>query len=59
LTISKEVDLLGTAGPLKLIEKELTEPFLVMNGDILSNLDVKHFYNFAFLKESMLTMAIK
>jgi NDP-sugar pyrophosphorylase family protein len=59
LTISKEVDPLGTAGPLKLIEKELTEPFLVMNGDILSNLDVKHFYNFALLKESMLTVAIK
>ena len=35
LTISREEKRLGTAGPGKLLEKELDEPFIVMNGDIL------------------------
>ncbi|MCF8106523.1 MAG: NTP transferase domain-containing protein [Desulfohalobiaceae bacterium] len=30
---------LGTAGPLSLLRDKLDEPFLVMNGDILTNLD--------------------
>ena len=37
LTISREEKRLGTAGPLKLLEKELDEPFIVMNGDILQS----------------------
>ena len=59
LKISKEKEPLGTAGPLKLIENELNEPFLVMNGDILSNLNLMDFYNFAISKNCMLTVAIK
>jgi len=35
---------LSTMGPLKLIN-DLPENFLVMNGDILTNLDFKDFYN--------------
>jgi NDP-sugar pyrophosphorylase family protein len=40
---SLEVQPLGTMGPLKLIE-DLPEKFLVMNGDILTDLDYAAFY---------------
>jgi NDP-sugar pyrophosphorylase family protein len=42
---SNEPQPLGTAGPLKLLETELTKPFLVINGDILTNLDLSQFYD--------------
>lgn len=59
LVISREEQRLGTAGPLKLLEKELTEPFLVMNGDILTNLDVSSVFAFAEARESLLTITVK
>ncbi len=59
LTISKEEKPLGTAGPLTLLSEELTEPFLVMNGDVLTGLDFRKFYNFAIQKGAKLTMGIK
>jgi len=46
LHFSRETIPLGTAGPLKLLENELTEPFLVVNGDILTDLDFQEFYSF-------------
>ncbi len=36
---SREKKALGTAGPLTLLSSYLDEPFLVMNGDILTNLN--------------------
>ncbi|MFX0203399.1 MAG: sugar phosphate nucleotidyltransferase [Candidatus Hodarchaeota archaeon] len=59
LTISKEEKPLGTAGPLTLLKKELNEPFIVINGDILSSIDFSKFYRFALEKDTMLTIAIK
>jgi NDP-sugar pyrophosphorylase family protein len=59
LRISKEELSLGTAGPLSLLKEELTEPFLVMNGDILSAVDMGKLYRFAQAQDSMLTIAIK
>jgi NDP-sugar pyrophosphorylase family protein len=59
LKVSKELKPLGTVGPVKLIENELTEPFIVMNGDILSQIDFEKFYSFALSKGTMLTVAIK
>jgi NDP-sugar pyrophosphorylase family protein len=59
LIISKEDIPLGTAGPLTLIKDRLTEPFLVMNGDILSLINLSDFYNFAIKKNTLLTIAIK
>lgn len=59
LTISKEDKPLGTAGPLLLLKEELATPFLVMNGDILTLLDFKKFYDFAVAKTSPLTIGIK
>lgn len=59
LTVSKEEEPLGTAGPLKLVEDRLTEPFVVMNGDILTALDFTRFYEFAVDSDARLTIAIK
>ncbi len=59
LKISKEQKPLGTAGPLTLLKNELLEPFLVMNGDILTQLDFKAMYDFACSKSTWLTIAIK
>jgi len=59
LIISKEEKPLGTAGPLLLLREHLTEPFIVMNGDILSLIKLDAFYNFALNQNSLLTIAIK
>ncbi len=59
LTISKEDKPLGTAGPLLLLKEQLTEPFIVMNGDILSLIDFSKLYEFALSQESLLTISIK
>ena len=59
LKVSKELKPLGTAGPIKLLEKDIDEPFIVMNGDILSQIDFEKFYSVALAKGAMLTVAIK
>lgn len=59
LEISKEVQPLGTAGPVKLLQSRLSEPFIVMNGDILSLIDFVELYDFACSNESLLTVSIK
>lgn len=59
LKISKEDKPLGTAGPLSLLKDELTEPFLVMNGDILTLLNFRAMYEFALLKSAPLTIGVK
>jgi len=60
LSYSLENKPLGTAGPVKLLENKLDEPFLLMNGDILTKLDFNKFYNYAIsFPESPLTIATK
>ncbi len=59
LTISKEEKPLGTVGPLSLLKERLTEPFLVMNGDILTLMDISKFYEFALGVGTCLCVAIK
>jgi NDP-mannose synthase len=59
LKVSKEIKPLGTAGPLLLLKEELNEPFIVMNGDILSLINFTDLYNFACAKESLLTISVK
>ena len=59
LRISKETKHLGTAGPLTLLKKELTEPFIVMNGDILTLIDFSKLYDFALNKNCPLCISIK
>lgn len=59
LKVSKENKPLGTAGPITLLKDELNEPFLVMNGDILTLMDFRDFFDFAISKNTLLTIAIK
>jgi len=59
LHVSKEDQPLGTAGPVKLLERELTEPFFVMNGDILSLVNFSDLMEFALGCEALLTISVK
>ncbi len=42
----EEDDLTGTAGPLRLLENEIEDSFLVMNGDLLTKVDFANFLDF-------------
>ena len=59
LEISRENKPLGTAGPIKLLKDKLHDPFIVMNGDILSLVDFTRLYDFASSMDSLLTVSIK
>lgn len=59
LHISRETEPLGTVGPLSLLKSELQEPFILMNGDILTLMNFKKFFEFGIQKQSILTVAIK
>lgn len=59
LHVSREDEPLGTAGPLSLLRKELTEPFIVMNGDILSLIDFADLARVAAGTDASLTVVIK
>ena len=59
LTFSKEDKPLGTCGPLSLLKEQLDEPFLLMNGDILTELDFKRLYEFGVQSDSLMTVATK
>jgi NDP-sugar pyrophosphorylase family protein len=59
LRFSKEEKPLGTCGPLSLLKNELTEPFILVNGDILTRLNFKVFFDFAMRTDSVLTVATK
>lgn len=59
LFVSREKIPLGTAGPLLLLKNELVQPFIVMNGDILSLIKFDEFYEYGISKDSLLTIAIK
>jgi len=48
-----EDEKLGTAGPLRLAKEHLTEPFLMMNGDILSRVNLNEMYSL-FLSSNVL-----
>lgn len=60
LKTSKEKKPLGTVGPLSLLKEELSnDPFLVMNGDILTKCNFSNFYLFGSKIDADLTVGIK
>ena len=59
LYFSKEKEPLGTCGPLSLLRESFTEPFLVLNGDVLTKMSFSDFYNFAIDHNAVLTVATK
>ena len=50
---------LGTAGALSLIKKKISEPFFVINGDLMISLDFEKMMSFHYEHNSMATMCIK
>ena len=50
---------MGTAGSLSLIKKKLTENFIVINGDILTNLDFEKMFDYHKINNASATMCIK
>ncbi len=59
VTISKEKEALGTAGPIKLAAHLFDEPFIVMNGDILTTLDFGKMLRLHKSKKAKITMGTK
>ena len=53
---SLEQEFLSTVAPIKLV-KDLPENFLVMNGDLLTDLDFKELYNYHIENKSLITVA--
>ena len=53
---SKENKPLGTCGPVSLLRDKLTEPFFLVNGDILTTLDFRRAYDFAANVDADLTV---
>ena len=56
ISYSIENKTLGTAGPLSIIEN-LDDHFLVMNGDILTNIDFRHLFKYHMENNGEATIA--
>ena len=60
INFSLEEKPLGTCGPIKLLEEKLNNaPFILMNGDILTNVDFSKLYNFSCEIESEFVVVTK
>ena len=56
---SEEDEPLGTVGPLKILGREkLNESFLMLNGDLITDLDLREFMNCHREKKRLVTVAI-
>ncbi len=55
----REEKRLGTAGGLKYLEGKIEEPFLVMNGDLLTDFDAAGMFRFHEENEAALTVAVR
>lgn len=54
-----ETQRMGTAGALSLMRELLTEPFFVMNADLLTNVNFEHLHNNHITKQAEGTMCIR
>lgn len=52
----EEKEPLGTAGALYLLKDQLTDDFLLLNGDIIFDIDIKRFYKFHKDKGAIATL---
>lgn len=50
---------LGTAGALSLLKENPKEPFFVMNGDLLTNVNFMHMLDFHSFENAMATMCVR
>lgn len=59
ISISEEKKPLGTSGPLSLLADSLHDPFLVINGDILTTLDYSALFEYSLEIESDIVVGVK
>src|SRR5262245_47766030 len=59
LAVSRESKPLGTVGPVLLLRDRLSEPFVLMNGDILTTLDFREALERAVASDADLTVVTK
>lgn len=50
---------MGTAGALGLLPKQPTEPFFVMNGDLLTNINFEHMLTYHLQNNAVATMGVR
>lgn len=55
----REEKRMGTAGALSLIREKLNEPFFVMNGDLLTNINFEHMMDYHMQNSSTATMGVR
>jgi len=58
INYTKEDKPLGTAGPLSLIREDVDEPFLMMNGDVLTNINYADLMKYHNKKGDIATVAL-
>lgn len=56
---SRETKPLGTCGPLSLLREHLDEPFILMNGDILTTIDFQKMFDYGMSQSSDFTIVTK
>lgn len=54
-----ETKRMGTAGALSLLRDRLVEPFFVMNGDLLTNINFEHMHDYHLSHDAIATMAVR
>lgn len=54
-----ETKRMGTAGALTLMRDKLTEPFFVMNADLLTNVNFGHMHDYHLSNDALATMAVR
>lgn len=54
-----ETKRMGTAGALSLLEYKPSEPFFVMNGDLLTNINFEHLYQYHISNNAVATMCVR
>jgi NDP-sugar pyrophosphorylase family protein len=50
---------MGTAGALSLLREIPSEPFFVMNGDLLTNVNFEHLHNYHVAENALATMCVR
>jgi len=50
---------MGTAGALSLMRDKLIEPFFVMNGDLLTNINFEHMMEYHYSNKAVATMGVR
>lgn len=59
ITYIFEEERMGTAGALSLLTTLPNEPFFVMNGDLLTNINFDHLCNYHLTQNAMATMCVR